>query len=66
VDGGSADREATEGEDVEGEDVEEEDVEEEVVNKEAADRGSAGIEAMAKTDRKYKISHGRNVRNIYV
>jgi hypothetical protein len=56
VDGGSADREATEGEDVE----------EEVVNKEAADRGSAGIEAMAKTDRKYKISHGRNVRNIYV
>jgi hypothetical protein len=61
VDGGSADREATEGEDVEGEDVEEE-----VVNKEAADRGSAGIEAMAKTDRKYKISHGRNVRNIYV
>jgi len=61
VDGGSADREATEGEDVEGEDVEEE-----VVNREAADRGSAGIEAMAKTDRKYKISHGRNVRNIYV
>ena len=61
MDGGSADREATEGEDVEGEDVEEE-----VVNKEAADRGSAGIEAMAKTDKKYKISHGRNVRNIYV
>jgi len=51
---------------VEEEDVEEEVVEEEVVNKEAADRGSAGIEAMAKTDRKYKISHGRNVRNIYV